>query len=105
MPSKLALVTNEKDGVVKYRLILDCRVSGSNDAATKVERVLLPKCWDVVRDGMALKKQCAEDEYIYLFVLDFRDAFYMRPLLPKERRFFTAVYNGRWYGIGSRRAL
>ena len=37
--SKLALVKNAKDGVTKCRLILDCRVSGSNDAATMVERV------------------------------------------------------------------
>ena len=34
--SKLAVVANISDGVVKYRLILDCcRVSGSNDAAVR----------------------------------------------------------------------
>ena len=34
--SKLALITTMKDGVVKHRMILDCRVSGANDQATKV---------------------------------------------------------------------
>ena len=56
--SKLALVKNEKDGEAKCRIILDCRISGSNDAASKVERVLLPKRWDIIRDVMALKKGC-----------------------------------------------
>ena len=55
--SKLALVKNDKDGVVKCRLVLDCRVSGTNDAAVKVERTRLPKCLDVVRDIMSLKKK------------------------------------------------
>ena len=50
--SKLAVVRHESDGVVKYRLILDCRVSGSNDAADRHERILLPKAWDIVRDVM-----------------------------------------------------
>ena len=95
--SKLALVKNTKDGVTKCRLILDCRVSGSNDAATKVERVLLPKCWDVLRDIMALRKGCKRGEKIALFVLDFRDAFYMLPLLASERKYFTAFRDGKWY--------
>ena len=42
--SKLALVKDEK------------RVSGSNSAALKAERTLLPKCWDIVRGVMALRK-------------------------------------------------
>ena len=76
--SKVALIIVKETSIgKKYRLILDCRVSGSNDAAKKVERALLSKCWDVVRDAMALKKQCAGDEGISLFVLDFRDAFYI----------------------------
>ena len=30
--SKGALISKEKDGVLKHRLILDCRVSGTNSA-------------------------------------------------------------------------
>ena len=104
--SKLALVRNEKDGVVKCRLILDCRMSGSNDAARKRERVLLPKCWDIVRDVMALRKGCKRGESIFLFVLDFRDAFYMLPLLPNERQYFTAYHSGNGTcGRASRKGL
>ena len=69
--SKLAVVRNESDGVVKYRLILDCRVSGSNDAADRHERILLPKAWDIVREVMALKKICKDGEQVALFVLDY----------------------------------
>ena len=98
--SKLAVVTNISDGVIKYRLTLDARVSGSNDAAVRQERISLPKAWDIVRDIMALRKQCRRREDVYLFVLDFRDAFYMLPLLPSERRYFTAYHAGRWYVWG-----
>ena len=33
--SKLALITTEKEGQLKHRLILDCRVSGANASTTK----------------------------------------------------------------------
>ena len=69
--SKLAMVKVTKDGVTKCRLILDCRVSGTNDASERFERVPLPKCWDVVRDAMDLKVRCWDQEGLYLFVLDF----------------------------------
>ena len=95
--SKLAVVRNESDWVVKYRLILDCRVSGSNDAAERCERILLPKAWDIIRDAMALRKACKKHEEVFSFVLDFKDAFYMLPLLSHERRYFTAYHRGRRY--------
>ena len=77
--STLAVVKNESDGVVKHRLIIDCRVSGSNDAADRHERIIIPKAWEIVRDVMALKKICKQGEQVCLFVLDFKDAFYMPP--------------------------
>ena len=33
--SKLVVVTNISDGVINHRWILDCRASGSNDAAVR----------------------------------------------------------------------
>ena len=95
--SKLAVVKNESDGIIKYRLILYCRVSGSNDAAERRERVLLPKAWDIIRDIMALRKNCKSHEEVFLFLLDFKDAFYMLPLLDEEYRYFTAFHDGKWY--------
>ena len=91
------MVKNESDGIIKYRLILDCRVSGSNDAAERRERILLPKAWDIIRDIMALRKNCKSHEEVFLFVLDFKDAFYMLPLLDDEYRYFTAFHDGKWY--------
>ena len=52
--SKLALITTIKDGVLKHRLILDCRVSGVSDAAIKVERILLPSAWGAIHDTLAM---------------------------------------------------
>ena len=98
--SKLAVVKNVSDGVVKYRLILDCRVSGASDAAERRERNLLPKAWGIIRGIMALRKACCEGESVYLFVLEFKDAFYMLPLLSDERRYFTAYHQG-WGMCGS----
>ena len=61
--SKLALITTENDGVLKHRLILDCRVSGASDAARRYERILLPKAWDAVAAIMDLKKRSGKAGY------------------------------------------
>ena len=45
-----------KDGALKRRLILGCRISGASSSTHKLERILLPKDWDVVRDAMNLKR-------------------------------------------------
>ena len=60
--SKLALISTFKDGVWKHRLVLDCRVSGSNSATHKYERIILPRIWDVIRDSLNLKAAQAEGE-------------------------------------------
>ena len=72
--SKLALITTEKDGVLKRRLILDCRVSGANSATAKYERIVLPKAWDVVRDSLVLLSSGSGNRVRY-FVCDVKDAF------------------------------
>ena len=73
--SKLALITTTKDGIVKHRLILDLRVSGCNDAATKVERIILPSAWDVINNAMRVVARGGDSSNISFFVCDFRDAF------------------------------
>ena len=64
------MITTEKNGVLKHRLILGCRVSGANDAAKRYERILLPKAWDVVAAIMDLKKRAGKQDIIELMVLD-----------------------------------
>ena len=43
--SKIALTATMPYGVLRHRLILDCRVSGVNDHSHKIERALLPSAW------------------------------------------------------------
>ena len=84
--SNTALITSEKDGVLKHRLILDCRVSGSNDKAAKRERISLPKLWDVVSDAAHLHSCAGPGEEVWFSICDFKDAFYMLPVLDAERK-------------------
>ena len=81
--SKLALITTCKDGVYNHRLILDCRISGSNDRAVKVERVLLPGAWNVVHDTLMMKTKAEREDVLRYLVLDFKDAFFMLLLRPE----------------------
>ena len=46
---------------------------------------------------MELKRRATKGEGIELLVLDFRDAFYMLPLLPEERKYFVAHFRGSFY--------
>ena len=95
--AKMALISKEKDGVLKHRLILDCRVSGSNERATRNERIVLPRIWDAIRDGLELMLYGEPGHTLDFMVLDFRDAFYMLPLAHAEQRYFSAFYKGRFY--------
>ena len=95
--SKLALITTTKDGIIKHRLILDLRVSGCNDAATKVERIILPSAWDVVNNTMRVVARGGNSNDVSFFVCDFRDAFYMLPAHPDERRYLATKYKGIIY--------
>ena len=40
--SKMALVTVEKDGVLKHRLVMDCRVSWTSSSTTKKRKAGSP---------------------------------------------------------------
>ena len=64
--SKLALITTTKDGVLRHRLIFDCRVSGTNDRAVKHERIILPSAWDVVHGVLIMKAKSADTDEFYL---------------------------------------
>ena len=95
--SKLALITTCKDGVYKHRLILDCRISGSDDRAVNVERALLPGAWNVVHDTLMMKTKANQEYALRYLVLDFKDAFFMLPLRPEECRYYCSSYKGRYY--------
>ena len=60
--NKMALITVMKDGALKHRLILDCRVSGANSNTRKYERVVIPRISDLLRDALKLKSKESPDK-------------------------------------------
>ena len=77
--SKLAMITKEKDGRIKRRLIMDCRRSSVNDMAARGGKLVLPRISDVVDDLLYLLDQMsdAEDISMEMMVLDFSDWFFL----------------------------
>lgn len=108
--SKLGMITKEKDGRVKRRLILDCKESGVNRLARSGGRLILPRVSDIVDDALYLMSQSTgPDQQIEWLILDFTDWFYNVPLHPDERRHFTWAYGKHWVAFkaqaqGSRNA-
>ena len=94
---KLALITTEKNGQLKHRLILDCLKSGSNSQTRRRERILLPSAWDAIRDTLRFLSIAERNEIIRYLVLDFRDAFYKMPLHHTEYKYFVAEFAGSFY--------
>jgi hypothetical protein len=92
--SKLALITKIHATIAKRRLLLDCKVSGANSHTTQWERIILPLVSDVIQDSLDLASRCEGAEDISYFVLDFKDAFWMLPLLKCEQKYFVAFHNG-----------
>ena len=97
MLNKLALITVWKDGALKHRLILDCRVSGTNSTTRKFERVVLPRIGDLIRDALRLKAQKGPGQELTWLVIDFVDAFFKVPLAHSEQHYFGAWYDGEVY--------
>ena len=95
--NKLALITTEREGTLKHRLILDCRVSGTNSSTTKHERIVLPRIGDLIRDALILKKMEGQGKKLHFLVVDFEDAFYKVPLIKAEQRYFCVYYKKKWY--------
>ena len=66
---RLALITTEKNGQLKHRLILDCRASGSNSKAVRRERILLSLAWDAIRDTLEFLATAREGDDPRYFAL------------------------------------
>ena len=63
----------------------------------KSERVLLPRVWDVIRDGLVYHNRNGPNDDVDLLICDFSDAFYMIPLGADEQCFYVAAYHGKFY--------
>ena len=96
--SKLGMITKEKEGRIKRRLILDCKESGVNQKAQKGGRLILPRISDAVEDAMQLMHCTTEGQQAEWLILDFSDWFFNIPLHPSERKHFTLAYKGTYVG-------
>jgi len=92
--SRFGLIIKIRYDKVKKRLILDSKQSGVSQNASKLERVILPRILDAALDILAV--QSAGDE-VEVMVLDFSDAFWLLPLAPEERKWFTSRIRGSFF--------
>jgi len=110
--SKLFVIKQVKNGIVKLRVLLDCKKSGVSVSSQKCERVRLPRGLDVVFDALELSSCGAtwvsrnevrvmdtEDHDIEFAVLDVSDAFWSIPLAFEEQRFFVFRCGNHWYVV------
>ena len=88
--NKIGIITRERGGVIKKRMILDTTQSRIKEATAKGQRVFLPRLFDAVYctlQHMNLADSDPHNEIEHL-VLDFRDAFWQILLNAAERKFF-----------------
>ena len=57
---KLFILKQERHGVVKHRVVLDCKRSAVSTSSQKSERIRLPKALDAVYDLLELTSSAAE---------------------------------------------
>ena len=96
--SKLGMITKEKEGRIKRRLILDCKESGVNKKAKKGGKLVLPRISDAVEDALYLMNKTEKNQQAEWLILDFSDWFFNIPLHPAERKHFTLSYKGTYVG-------
>ena len=66
-------------------------------AAALPLRSVLPRAVDAVLYMLELMSEMEDEEDIWMFVIDFIDAFFLIPLSRKERRFFVAFFRKKYY--------
>ena len=91
VPSKMAVLVNEKGGTTKVRVIHDLRRSGVNAAASIPERVVLPRLMDAAYSMIGVAQELQVGEAVEVAVVDFKDAFKHLRVHPSERRFLAGA--------------
>ncbi len=81
------LIKQKMDGSEKVRLLVDMRRSGVNGKMTILERVVLPRIWDVAKSSSALFHGLPDDFAPEFLIADFMDAFYTLWLTAQERKY------------------
>ena len=90
--SRFCVVSQDTQGTIKKRLVLDLKKSGISRRNKEAHRVVLPRRSDLVQDLLGLAGTQSADQETEVFILDFTDAFWQIPLAPIERRHFIGTY-------------
>lgn len=90
--SKLGMITKEKDGKTKRRLILDCKQSHVNDKACSGGKLLLPRISDAIDDALYLMHQCQPNDGIEWLVPDFSTMYHYT-----MKNVVISLQHSRWW--------
>ncbi len=100
--SKFGCVTRERinsltgEKSVKKRIILDPTESLVTAASARTFRIVLPRVTDAIHGTLQQCADLAGDEQVEFFVMDVEDAFWLIPLLFKERVYFVGKLRGKY---------
>ena len=96
--SAFVVITKERNGKVKKRIILNLKRSKVSSSSVSSERVLLPRTldntWDLM-DLMAERKKKGGD--IDIIIIDFKDAFWHLPVMEDEEPFLVGKCRGCYF--------
>lgn len=98
--SRIAVIIKTRaNGTIRVRLVHDLRRSGGNGLVTKYEeRVVLPRLIDAVNDALSmLRERSGPHERVWLFTLDFKDAFKSLRLDESERFVVAGKAGNRFF--------
>ena len=88
--NKIGIISKQRMGKIKKRIILDTKASFVKQCSAKHQRVILPRILDAIMQATKRHSTCTEDQSMEWFVLDFTEAFWQMPLSPQERRYYCA---------------
>ena len=94
--SMVRVISKERGGKLKHRVVFDAKASGVSAASSNVESVQLPRLLDVIFDTLEVLNEHDASSASY-FILDFEDAFWQIPMMHCEQRFFTTYLGGKYY--------
>ena len=100
--SRIGVIERIRAGIVKHRIVINSKRSKVSAATRRFERTMLPRVLDVVYDALDLlathraehPNVQAEIEFL---IADFKDAFFIVPNSPSERRYFVVRFRGFFY--------
>ena len=98
MPARVAALVKETPAGTKTRLIHDLSRAGVNQKVEIGERVVLPRACDVFDSIVRLAFRAKKGQSVWLFILDFADAFKHLHVHPSEMRFLAGwTANAGWF--------